>query len=99
MKPSTFGEALTQLKQGRRLARLGWNGKDMFIYLVAGSKFAVNRAPLNEFYVQGTEVEYLPHIDMKYADGTLGVWVPSQTDVLAEDWVIVEPTTTNAVQG
>ena len=86
----TFSEALEMIKQGARMARTGWNGKDMFVFLVQGSTFEVNRAPLNQFFAEGTEVTYRPHIDMKAADGTIGVWLPSQSDVLADDWVIAE---------
>ena len=40
-------------------------------------------------YPEGTEIDYCPHIDMKTADGKVVPWLASQTDVLAEDWVIV----------
>lgn len=85
-----FGEALRYLKAGRRVARSGWNGKGMFIYLVQGSSFTVNRLPLSEFYAEGTVVNYLPHLDMRTADGAHVPWLASQTDVLAEDWILVE---------
>ena len=32
-----FGQAINALKEGKRVARLGWNGKGMFLYLVNGS--------------------------------------------------------------
>ena len=85
-----FSKALENLKYGRRLARSGWNGKGMFIYLVQGSHFKANRPPLDRYYPDGTEITYQPHIDMKTADGSCVPWLPSQTDLLAEDWEIVE---------
>lgn len=85
-----FEQALTALKEGKKVARGGWNGADMFLYLVEGSTFTVNRPPLNSILEEGTEVEYRPHIDMRASDGTFGVWLASQTDLLSEDWVIVE---------
>lgn len=88
-KTMTFGEAVAAMKEGEKVTRQGWNGKDMFIFLVDGSEFEVNRAPLNKFYEEGTKVTYRPHIDMKAADGTIGVWLASQTDILTDDWVIV----------
>lgn len=84
-----FAEVILQLKAGRRVARHGWNGEGMFIFLVDGSTFTVSRPPLNVFYEEGTEVQYRPHIDMKAADGSIGVWTASQTDMLSEDWYIV----------
>lgn len=85
----SFGHALAALRDGHRVARAGWNGKDMFIFLVQGSTFEVNRAPLLGIYPEGTVVNYQPHIDMRTADGTVVPWFPSQTDVLADDWSFV----------
>ena len=83
----TFGDALTQLKLGQRVTRPGWNGKGMFLFLVPGSTFKVNRPPLLGIYPEGTEINYCPHIDMRTADGKIVPWLASQTDVLAEDWL------------
>ena len=86
----TFGEAVELLKLGYKVARIGWNGKNMFLFLVPGSTFKVSRPPLLGIYPEGTEVSYQPHIDMKTAQGTVVPWLASQSDVLAEDWVIVK---------
>ena len=82
----SFGHAIELLKAGKRVARQGWNGKGMFLFLVAGSTFKVNRPPLLGIYSEGTEINYCSHIDMKTADGKIVPWLASQTDVLAEDW-------------
>jgi len=88
MEPKmNFSEALEILKQGSRIQRKGWNGKGMFIFLVPGSVFKVNRAPLLGIYPEGTEINYHGHIDMRTASGQVVPWVASQTDLLAEDWV------------
>ncbi len=81
-----FGSAIEALKAGRRVARRGWNGKDMFLFLVDGSRFTVNRPPFTGFYPEGTELRYLPHVDMRTATGEIVPWLCSQTDMLAEDW-------------
>ena len=83
-----FGAALELLKSGQKVARVGWNGKDMFLFLVPGSRFAVSRAPLLGIYLLGAVVDYRPHIDMKTADGDIVPWVASQSDLLCDDWVI-----------
>ena len=88
--PSHFGEALRLLKCGCKVARAGWNGKGMFIFLVSGSTFKVNRPPLLGIYPEGTEIKYHAHIDMKTATGEIVPWLASQTDVLAEDWEIIK---------
>ena len=86
----SFSVALEHLKAGRRVARKGWNGKGMFIFLVPGSTFKVNRPPLLGIYPEGTEVRYHSHIDMRTADGQIVPWLASQTDMLEDDWVLVE---------
>ena len=86
----SFGLAIEALKAGKKVARAGWNGKGMFLFLVPGSTFKVNRPPLMGIYPEGTEINYCPHIDMKTADGKVVPWLASQTDVLAEDWAVVE---------
>ena len=75
--------------QGARAARKGWNGKGMFIFLVPGSTFMVNREPLLSILGEGKEVKYHGHIDMKTADGMIVPWLASQTDILADDWTLV----------
>ena len=85
----TFSQAVEELKQGKKLTRTGWNGKDMFVFLVPGSTFVVNRAPLLGIYPEGTQITYRPHYDMRYADGTVGVWLASHGDMNSDDWVIV----------
>lgn len=85
-----FGKALEALKVGARVAREGWNGVGMFCFLVPGSTFNVNRPPLMGVYPEGTEISYRPHIDMKTAQGDVVPWVCSQSDMLAEDWYVVD---------
>lgn len=82
----TFSRALQILKQGGRVARAGWNGKGMFIFLVPGSRFIVNRPPLLGIYPEGTMIDYHAHIDMKTAQGYVVPWLASQADLLSDDW-------------
>ena len=81
-----FSKALEMIKSGHRLKRSGWNGKDQFVFLVNGSEFKVNRAPLLGIFPEGTDIVYRPHIDMKYQDGSIGVWHSSMGDLMADDW-------------
>ena len=82
----SFSHALVALKAGARLTRKGWNGAGMFVFLVDGSTFTVNREPLLSLLGAGVQVEYRPHIDIKQVNGSIGVWHPSMGDVMAEDW-------------
>lgn len=85
-----FSSALLAVKTGGKVSREGWNGKGMFIFLVKGSTFQVNRPPLLGIYPEGTMIDYCPHVDMKTADGKIVPWLCSQTDLLADDWGVVE---------
>jgi hypothetical protein len=80
-----FEIALNLIRQGKRVGRQEWKNA-RFVFLVQGSTFTVSRAPLNEFYPEGTEVTYRPHIDMVGADGSIGTWSPSMVDLVATDW-------------
>ena len=85
-----FGYAIEAIKEGKKVARSGWNRKSMFIFLVPGSIFKVNRPPLLGIYPEGTEVEYHSHVDIKTATGEVVPWLCSQSDMLSEDWEIVQ---------
>ncbi len=86
----SFGHAIAALKAAQRVARAGWNGKNMFLFLVAGSTFKVNRAPLMGIYPEGTAINYHSHIDMMTAQDYVVPWLASQADMLADDWLIVD---------
>jgi len=85
-----FSEALKSIKNGLYMKREGWNGKDQFVFLVPGSEFKVNRHPLLGIFEEGTDIAYRPHIDMRYQDGTIGVWLASMGDIMADDWISCE---------
>lgn len=84
-----FGHALSLLKQGKTVARKGWNGKGMFLTYQPGSEITgdtMRNEPAKKFY-GNSSVKICGHIDMKAADGSYVVgWLASQTDMLAEDW-------------
>jgi hypothetical protein len=82
-----FGDAIRALKDGKRVMRTGWNGKDMYLFLsnVIGAitPFGMPIETLNG-------LTFPPSICMKTAQSTVVVgWLASQTDMLAEDWEIV----------
>lgn len=86
----SFSGALDALKQNHKVARIGWNGKGMWLYLVPGSTFQVSAGrPLAAHLPVGETVNYHAHVDMKTATGDHVPWLCSQTDMLAEDWMVV----------
>ena len=87
-KKLSFSEALDALKGGAKVARREWD-RNEFVYLVQGSTFKVSREPLLNIFGKDIEVTYRPHLDKVNADGTCGVYTPTQEDLFATDWEIV----------
>lgn len=90
-----FGNAIRALKAGKKVAREGWNGKGMWLSIQEGSTITHEQARGGAAKARAeegaTEIKILPHIDMRAADGSIVVgWLASQTDMLAEDWTIIE---------
>lgn len=85
-----IGWAVSAMRAGNRVVRAGWNGKGMFIFLVPGSHFKVDRHPLLGIYPEGTPIDYHAHVDMKTAQGYIVPWLCSQADLLATDWELAE---------
>ena len=84
-----FGHAIEAMKRGAKAAREGWNGKGMFIFLTEG-RAVPNNKERSFAYFEGETVVLGSHIDMKDANGIyVSGWLASQTDMLAEDWVLV----------
>lgn len=82
----SFSQALERVLRGKRLARTRWADTGMFIFLVAGSQFKVNREPLLSILGKDTLVNYHGHIDLRTDTGTIVPWQPNQPDMLANDW-------------
>lgn len=89
-----FGEALKYLKRGFKVARKGWNGKGMYLFL--GRDFELTTdADLGEYTEENSDGSYQAEVGesvcMRTADKSIVIgWLASQTDMLAEDWVFVE---------
>jgi hypothetical protein len=90
----TFGGAIAALKQGKKVARQGWNGKGMWLWLKEGTMVKSDwcHDPLLKDIADknGGEIEAGDCICMKTAQNTIqSGWLASQADMLAADWVIV----------
>jgi hypothetical protein len=114
METVDFGKAIEALKQGKRVARQGWNGKGMFIFqrpadelpikMVVQQVKSLPRSVKDFFYFnckdaegndipldEGAPVKFGAYLCMYAADGSIvNGWLASQTDILAEDWVILD---------
>lgn len=98
MNQQDFGWALDMLRCGCKVARSGWNGKGMWLALQTGSEIPQCNARggaalkrVDELSNPEEHITICPHIDMRAADGSIVVgWLASQTDMLAEDWEVVD---------
>ncbi len=79
----TFGQAIEALKKGHKVARAGWNGKGMWLMLVP-EKVA------DAVSFQYAALSPAPWIGMKTTDDKFVPWLASQTDMLAEDWQLID---------
>lgn len=80
----TFGLAVEALKKGLKVTRKGWNGKGMHLFLAHGED-------LTSCLFKENEPKCVDSICMKTAQDTIVVgWLASQTDILSEDWMVVE---------
>lgn len=111
-----FGLAIEAIKQGKKVARAGWNGKGMFIFMrpedTLDADTIINKVKslpqsLKDHYIgsfahtaaeeeagkgpKDFKVKFTAYLCMKAADGSIvNGWLASQTDMLADDWTIVE---------
>lgn len=83
-----FSDALMWLKEGRKVARRGWNGKGMFLWLVPAGEYPARMEAIKGHYPDDM-VPYGGYIAMKTAGGNVVPWLASQTDMLADDWLVV----------
>ena len=83
----TFGEAIDHVKEGRRIARDGWNGKVQYVELATQISYMNARGEIvnaNHVNIGNKALAFV---------GTSGVqlgWLASQADMLADDWYIVK---------
>lgn len=67
-----FSNALNGLKAGHRMTREGWNGVGLFVELQRPDE----HSKMSE-----------PYACLNHPDGRRVPWVPTQTDMLADDWM------------
>ena len=70
-----IGGAIIMLQKGLRVQRENWNGKNQYLELQTPDK---------------NSKMTLPYIYIKTVQGDLVPWLASQTDILANDWVVIK---------
>jgi hypothetical protein len=86
----SFGHAIVAMKSGLRVGRSGWNGKGMFLYVVPAASYPAQRGAAKRWAGELAMIPYGAYIAMRTATGEVVPWLASQTDMLAEDWAVLE---------
>ena len=76
-----YGQVLNALDAGHKATRLGWNGKDQYLFLIRADNYCFNIFP--------DHITRVDWIGIKTSKGTFGPYVASNCDQLAKDWVII----------
>lgn len=98
-----FGKAIEAVKEGKLIRREGWNGKGMFVFqrpqdvIEVTSIEKIKSLPdaVKHYYSNRTDIDsgvkFTAYLCMKAADNSIvNGWLASQTDMLAEDWEVVD---------
>lgn len=88
-----FGLAIEAAKKGARITRRGWNGKGMWVVYRTGYPEGIpcNKNTAEALGIpEGELFRVRPYLQMKCVDGSFQMWLASQSDILADDWEIVE---------
>jgi len=92
-----FGQAIEYAKAGLKIARKGWNGKGMYVWLERGKRAELYHDREHLSGVSGDLFDnvgkghstVMPRFNMLSADGFIVPgWLASQTDMLADDWEV-----------
>lgn len=86
----SFSAAHDAVLSGHKIAREGWNGKGMFLYDVPAASYSAMTPIAKETWGENSMVPYGAYIAIKGADGIVYPWTPSQADMHANDWYILD---------
>ncbi len=94
-----FGQAIEALKEGKRVARKGWNGKGLFVFMQVPAEIPEQVIPhmqslpqsvKDEFAKRGGSIKYANQMAIVNPDSSINGWVPSSSDTLAIDWCVLD---------
>ncbi len=97
-----FGDAIKAAKAGKKLARRGWNGNGMYSVYMPGypDGIEVNAITQKQHGLkEGSKLVYRPYLQLYTAQKDVAMWSPSTSDVLADDWYIVEEVLAGNLRG
>lgn len=92
-KMLNFSDALRALKDGKKLQRINWNGPGQFVCLMPSLSLPAEKVNerTRKFVGEDTDLESQAYFALKTTKGHWQPgWVPSQSDLLATDWIIID---------
>lgn len=89
LEAADFSDALMWLKEGKRVARAGWNGAGQFAWMVPDGVYPARMEAIKGYFPDD-QVPYGAYFALKNAQATVVPWVPSVGDLLATDWQVVK---------
>ena len=90
MRNLNFGQAIEAAKQGKKIARKGWNGNGMFAYIVPAQSYPAQTEIAKNYFGENAMVPYRAYWALKTAQEDIATWAPSGSDTLAEDWIVLD---------
>lgn len=99
MRPTDIGYAVEALKAGKRVARRGWNGAGMFVFMQVPSEIPADIIPKMQSLPEsvkavlserGLPIRYSNQFALVKQDNSINGWAPSSADTLADDWEILD---------
>jgi len=101
-----FGQAIEALKEGKRVARDGWNGKGLFVFMQVPAQIGKDIVPKMQSLPQSVKDEFQrrfdnpsEQIDAIYYSNQMAIvnqsnlingWAPSSSDALSDDWIVLD---------
>ena len=88
-----FGLAVEAMKKGHKVSRSGWNGKGQWVVFRTGYPEGIpcNKNTADAVGIpEGSLFKVRPYFQLKCVDSTFQMWTASVSDILAEDWMVLE---------
>ena len=94
-----FGKAIKLMEQGYKLKRTNWNGDDQFVFLVKGETlgrtieihYTFDKVDSNLFRTLFDHNTFSDLLAIKTTSNQIQLgWLASQTDMLSDDWEVIE---------
>lgn len=85
-----FGIVLIKIKLGQKVTRSKWENKNVFLYYVSRDRYNAKTGVAKSFAAEDGKVDYGDYIAIRTENGYVIPYTPTQDDLLADDWELVD---------